>query len=86
MITHDDLAKGQGKLLPDQRIALYRDDSGALHALSSVCTHRGCNVEWNADDRIWACPCHGSLFAADGSVLHGPAEQPLAEAEVPPED
>ncbi len=85
MSTHDDLPKGEGKLLSDQRVALYRDEAGALHALSSVCTHRGCDVAWNADDKAWTCPCHGSIFAADGTVLHGPAEQPLPTAELPPE-
>ena len=47
-------------------------------AMSSVCPHRGCDVEWNAGGKVWACPCHGSIFAADGTVLDGPAEQPLA--------
>ena len=49
--------------------------------MSSVCPHRGCDVEWNADDKAWACPCHGSIFAADGKVLHGPAAQPLPPAD-----
>lgn len=85
MSRHDDLPKGEGKVLSDQRVALYRDEAGTLHALSSVCPHRGCDVAWNADDKAWACPCHGSIFAADGAVLHGPATQPLPPADVPSE-
>ena len=60
-----------------------RDERGALHAVSAVCTHMGCIVGWNETDRSWDCPCHGSRFALDGEVIHGPAVKPLVRAEVP---
>jgi Rieske Fe-S protein len=82
---HDHLPKSEGKLLADRHIALYRDESGTLHAMSSVCPHRGCDVEWNGDEKVWDCPCHGSRFAPDGAVLRGPATRPLPLAEVPKE-
>jgi Rieske Fe-S protein len=82
---HDDLPKGEGKLLADRRIVLYRDEGGVLRAMSSVCPHRGCDVDWNGNEKVWDCPCHGSRFAPDGTVLRGPAMRPLSPAEVPAE-
>ena len=57
--------------------AVYRDPSGARHALSPNCTHLGCGVRWNDAENTWDCPCHGSRFDIDGSVLSGPATEPL---------
>jgi Rieske Fe-S protein len=51
-------------------------DSG-WHVITAHCTHRGCVVDWNASANEWQCPCHGSRFAPDGQVHHGPAERPL---------
>jgi Rieske Fe-S protein len=79
---HDDLSPGQGKVT-EQHVALSRDEHGTLHAVSSVCTHMGCDVEWNGADKTWDCPCHGSRFAPDGKVLRGPAQSPLPPADAP---
>ncbi|WP_030294748.1 FAD-dependent oxidoreductase [Streptomyces katrae] len=53
--------------------AVHRDDEGRLHAVSAVCTHLGCLVAFNNAERTWECPCHGSRFGVDGSILQGPA-------------
>ena len=58
-------------------VAAYRDPQGRVHAVSAACTHMGCLVGWNENDRSWDCPCHGSRFALDGAVMHGPAVKPL---------
>jgi hypothetical protein len=41
-----------------------------------------CIVAFNDAERAWECPCHGSRFAGDGSVLHGPAKKPLEPRDI----
>ncbi|WP_255768622.1 FAD-dependent oxidoreductase [Pseudarthrobacter sulfonivorans] len=71
----DSLAPGEGAVLDvaGESAAVYRDGDGRIHSLSAICTHLGCTVEFNAADTTWDCPCHGSRFAVDGTVIHGPA-------------
>jgi menaquinol-cytochrome c reductase iron-sulfur subunit len=45
------------------------------------CTHLGCPVNWQADARIFLCPCHGGVFYDDGTVAGGPPQRPLYERE-----
>ncbi|HVB78286.1 MAG TPA: ubiquinol-cytochrome c reductase iron-sulfur subunit [Candidatus Nitrosotalea sp.] len=52
--------------------------AGGLTVLSSTCSHLGCSVSYNASSHIYACPCHGSRFHANGTVAHGPAVAPLS--------
>ena len=74
-----DLPLGEGGVvsLEGKRVAAYRDGDGDLHAVSPTCTHLGCEVRFNQAERSWDCPCHGSRFDVDGSVLEGPAVRPL---------
>ena len=71
----EDLTPGEGDIVEHDgdKVAGYREDDGRLIAVSTRCTHLGCQVNWNAAERSWDCPCHGSRFGPDGSVLHGPA-------------
>ena len=71
----EELAPGEGDIvqLDGEKVAGYRDENGELVAVSSVCTHLGCQVNWNTAERSWDCPCHGSRFAPTGEVLQGPA-------------
>lgn len=82
-----DLGKGEGAVLhlDGHRLAVYRDDAGQLHAVSALCTHFGCQVAFNASERTWDCPCHGSRFDVDGAVLDGPANKRLAKHDIPSE-
>lgn len=58
-------------------LAVACDDDGTCFEVSGVCTHLGCLVRWNSAVKSWDCPCHGSRFKIDGSVIEGPAETPL---------
>lgn len=56
-----------------KKVAASRDESGSLTEVSAICPHLGGVVCWNSEARTWDCPVHGSRFAADGTVLDGPA-------------
>ena len=75
----EDLAAGEGGIfrVGGRKRAAYRDDAGELHVLSPVCRHRYCHVAWNAAERSWDCPCHGSRYSGDGQVIQGPTVKPL---------
>jgi glycine/D-amino acid oxidase-like deaminating enzyme/nitrite reductase/ring-hydroxylating ferredoxin subunit len=67
-------------------VAVSRDESGDLCAVSATCTHLGCTVRWNGTGQVWECACHGSRFARSGEVLAGPATSPLSPKPVPGSD
>jgi glycine/D-amino acid oxidase-like deaminating enzyme/nitrite reductase/ring-hydroxylating ferredoxin subunit len=73
------LTPGEGAIVREgaRLVATHRRDDGSLGRVSARCTHLGCIVAWNAFERSWDCPCHGSRFDADGQVLEGPAVHPL---------
>lgn len=48
-----------------------------LTAYSRLCTHQGCTVPLPDQQQNIECGCHGSRFKADGSLVAGPANQPL---------
>ncbi len=80
-VSEAELEEGALVEIRGEKAGLYRDGSGELRAISATCSHMGCPLGWNPVDRTWDCPCHGSRFAADGSVVHGPAVtalEPLA--------
>ncbi|MBT2510396.1 FAD-dependent oxidoreductase [Streptomyces sp. ISL-98] len=74
-----DIPPGSGAVvrLEGKQCAVYRDETGHATALSARCTHLGCLVQFNDAEHVWECPCHGSRFGTDGSLLHGPATRPL---------
>ena len=75
----EQLPIGEGRIVKadGKKLAVYRDQDGALHAVSALCTHQGCQVAFNPMECSWDCPCHGSRFDIDGGVLDGPAKKPL---------
>jgi len=79
-----ELATDEGKIVnfKDEKIAIYKDKNGGIHALSPTCTHVGCEVKWNNAELTWDCPCHGARYSYDGRVLNGPAIKNLAKVNV----
>lgn len=51
---------------------------GQLRAFAITCPHLGCSYAFDDGKKHFVCPCHGSEFALDGSVIHGPATVPLS--------
>lgn len=75
------MAPGEGRIVDyeDEKVAIYKDETGNIHALHSLCTHLKCEVQWNGAERSWDCPCHGARYDIDGNVLNGPADKGLAK-------
>ena len=66
--------------LPVGRSVAIVKEGNSVHAISRICTHLGCIVK--PTDTGFDCPCHGSKFAKDGSVIKGPAPKALPWLEV----
>ncbi len=79
-----DLAPGEGKVVKyeDHTLAIYKDESGQLHAVNPTCTHLKCSVNWNTAEQSWDCPCHGARYDAWGKVLNTPADRDLEFVEL----
>ena len=75
----EDVPAGEARVVRSglKKLGVYRDENGDPHAVSLRCTHLGCLLHFNAAERSWDCPCHGSRFDIDGAVLAGPAIHPL---------
>ena len=81
-----EVGEGEGKIVATggAKYAVARID-GELRAVDPTCTHMGCTVAWNAAEKSWDCPCHGSRFDTLGQVLNSPATSPLARRGLPGE-
>ena len=79
------LEPGEGAVvrIEAETIAVSRDEDGSLAAVSPRCTHLGCFVSWNRAERTWDCPCHGSRYLPDGTLIQGPAVDDLTSRQVP---
>jgi Rieske Fe-S protein len=76
--SEDEIPEGGALVYAEKKAALLKKD-GRITAFSLVCTHLGCTISLDGDK--FACPCHGSVFSLDGSVIKGPAVRRLDEYE-----
>lgn len=74
LVLPENLAEGEAFIPPGRNVAVFRDGEGVF-AISTVCTHLGCIVKSSPNG--FDCPCHGSGFKKDGTVVKGPAPKPL---------
>lgn len=77
--TVSQIPKGSGMVLHEygKPVAVYKGPDGVVTKCSAVCPHLHCIVQWNGTEKTWDCPCHGSRFAKDGSLMTGPATTSL---------
>ncbi len=64
-------------LIKEQKVFIVHAKEGYYYALSAICTHLGCIVNWKSEQNIIACPCHGSKFDKEGKIMTGPAPKSL---------
>lgn len=78
--------KGKIKYAAADVMVVRDPDTKELSAVNLKCTHQGCSVDWDTEANGFACPCHGSKFAVDGSVTNPPADKPLTTYEAKEEE
>jgi Rieske Fe-S protein len=85
--SFDEISPGEGATVRRgvHLLAVYRDEAGACSVRSARCPHLSGAVRWNAAEKTWDCPVHGSRFDARGRVLNGPAAVDLKEIAEPPD-
>jgi len=79
-----ELKPNSGKIFPfaDRPALLILTADGKYHALSAVCTHLGCTVQYRPDlHEVW-CPCHNGKYDLHGRNVSGPPPRPLTEYQV----
>ncbi len=77
--SFDELEPDEGAVLriEGEALAVYKDKDGHTSAFKAHCTHLGCPLEYNEDEKTFDCPCHGSRFSMTGEIVDGPAKKPL---------
>lgn len=60
-----------------EKVLIVNKD-GEHRAMSAVCTHLGCIVQWKPDERLVWCACHNARYDAEGNIISGPQPRPLA--------
>jgi glycine/D-amino acid oxidase-like deaminating enzyme/nitrite reductase/ring-hydroxylating ferredoxin subunit len=80
----EDLKAGEGGVisLHHKKIAVYKDENNQLHACTGICPHLGGVLQWNADEKSFDCPIHGSRFTSDGKLINGPATGDLKKIDI----
>lgn len=75
----DTLPNNTGKIMKveGKKVGVYKDEKGKVYTIFPYCSHLKCLLTFNALDKTWDCPCHGSRFDIYGNVLNSPASKAL---------
>ncbi len=56
---------------------VYRSEHDDFYIVDLICPHLGCTLHFNQAEKTWDCPCHGSRFNYDGTIVKGIVSEPL---------
>ena len=76
--TISQLENGEGKIieLDGKKVGVFRKGDN-LFTINPVCSHLGCELQFNNLDKTWDCPCHGSRFTYTGKSINAPSIKDL---------
>ena len=77
-VSATEIAVGKSKVINYKETpTIVINTAGGLVAMTAVCTHLGCIVQWDDASQEVVCPCHGARYDLNGNVKAGPAPKPL---------
>src|SRR5688572_28599032 len=82
VLVTEQFRDGSGKKVKEEKVYVLAVKSGGgieWVVLSAICTHLKCKIKFNGEKDRFVCPCHGSEFTLDGTVLNKPAKKPLPD-------
>ena len=78
--TVKEVKKGTAEIVnyKGKKVGVYKNTEGKCYLVSIKCSHLGCQLKWNDDEKTWDCPCHGSRFDYKGNLIDGPAQKGIS--------
>jgi carotenoid phi-ring synthase / carotenoid chi-ring synthase len=73
---------GWSGFVGEEPVLISKLDVGNYQAMSRLCTHAGCHLEWKGELQEFHCPCHGGIFDSAGVPFFGPPKRPLRQYKV----
>lgn len=65
-------------LVKGKKCGVYKDEKGRFHFVNARCSHLKCQLNFDPHNKIFICPCHGSMYDIEGNVLIEPAIKPIS--------
>ncbi len=75
----ENIPKNTGKIIKinGKNIGVYKDENNKVYKINPYCSHLGCLLTFNIQDKTWDCPCHGSRFDIHGNIINNPANEKI---------